>query len=129
MWKIPLPDLLAVGWTPIDPQTVAQTMPTEQVQDFGGERIRELEAQLMVERVRREAAERIAATAEAAARDLSMALRMLEAPRQQQPMDKPAGEDEQVQTTPTEQTLVSVPEQPVSVAEQPEQPRRRWWRW
>lgn len=117
-WKIPLEDLLAVGWTPVDP---TQSAPAEPASDGLSERVRELEQALALERAKREGAERLAAQTEANLADLRMALRMIE--------QKPAESAEQ----PSEQALSLTPEQPgLRLSEQapepPEQPkRRRWW--
>lgn len=102
-WRIPIEDLLAVGWKPIDPNRVSE--PAEAL-SVPSERVRELEGLLALERTRREAAERIAAMAEQNADDLRRAMRILEAA----PVSTPE----------------PAPDVPVSVP--PEAPRkRRWW--
>lgn len=102
-WRIPIEDLLAVGWKPVDPN---------QVSNAGGsvsgssERERELESLLAIERAKREAAERVASMAQESVEDLRRALRMLE--------QSPVRQAEYAPKTP-----VSVP---------PDAPRKsRWW--
>ena len=61
MWKIPVPDLLAVGWTPVDPDAEgADEVAAGGRADAAEVRVRELENLVELERVKREAAERIA---------------------------------------------------------------------
>lgn len=105
-WRIPVEDILAVGWKAVD----AYEEPTEQALDKPSERVRELEALLEVERAKRAAAERVAELAQQNADDLRMALRMIEAAPVKQPEQVP----EQVQIQPTE-----APPEPA--------PKRRWW--
>lgn len=123
-WKVPLEDLLAVGWKPIDP---ALNQATEQPADGLAERVRELEQALAVERARNEGLERVAAMAEASVADLRQAMKMIEASVSEQP-EPPS---EQVQDTPTEQPVMVGAEQPSERAEQPvsnpEPRRKRWW--
>lgn len=108
-WRIPVEDLLAVGWKPVDPHEVSP----EQVLSTPSERERELESLLAIERTKREAAEHIAAIATKSADDLSRALRMLEAA----PVRRPEpGPDIPVSTT---------ADVPVNAPETPR--RRRWW--
>lgn len=116
-WKIPLEDLLAVGWSPIDPTL---STPAEPVQESANERIAELERALELERVKREAAERIAAQTQANLADLRTALKMLEG----QAVSAPERAYEQPMSTPAEQPALRPPEQ---AAEPAEQPKRRWW--
>lgn len=109
-WRIPLEDLLAVGWKPVDPDRVSS--PAEYV-STPSERERELESLLAVERARREAAERVAAMAEQNADDLRRAMRILEGTAVRQP-------------EPVREVPVSVtPDVPVSAPEPTRQ--RRWW--
>lgn len=118
-WKIPLEDLLAVGWSPVDP---AQSASPEAVQDRNGERILELERALELERVRRESAEQLAAQTQANLADLRTALKMLEGAA----VSTPPAPAEQPQGLPPEQGPVNLHGQ---ASEPPEQPkRRRWWR-
>lgn len=117
-WKIPLEDLLAVGWSPVDP---TQSTSPEPVQDGMAERVRELEQALSLERVRRESAERLAAQTEANLADLRSALRMLEGKAVGEPVSAP----EAVLSTPPEPAPVSQPEEPSEPAGQPK--RRKWW--
>lgn len=130
-WKVPIEDLLAVGWKPVDPTLSAST---EQPPDDGAvDRVRQLEQALAVERSRRETAERIAAMAQANVADLRLALRMLEA----KPAERPVDTSEQPQSVPSEQPLNEAPEQVPGRAELPhEQPetspmergaRQSWW--
>lgn len=111
-WKIPLTNLLAVGWSPVDPES-----PPEPPENVAAERVRVLELELEVERTKRASAERIAAMAETHLEDMRRALRMLEGVRPV--VTEPA--PEQPMSVPTEPRLpepANVPEQPV---------RRRWW--
>ena len=102
-WRIPIEDLLAVGWKPVDPNQVST--PVEPVSG-PSERLRELESALAIERAKREAAERVAAMAQESVEDLRRALRMLE--------QSPVRQAEQATETP-----LSVPT---------DAPRkRRWW--
>jgi hypothetical protein len=79
-WKIPLPDLLAVGWKPngASPEPDLGS-PAGQPAAPMAERIRELEQALAGERARADAAERLAASFRQNSEDLRIALRMLEA--------------------------------------------------
>lgn len=114
VWKVPLEDLLAQGLSPVDPALSAVPEPVE---DGLAERVRELESALAVERARNEGLERLAASAEANAADLRLALRMLES--------APVAAQDEPMSSSTEQVAVSVPERGPEPAEQP---RRRWWR-
>lgn len=105
-WRIPVEDLLAVGWKPVD----TYEAPAERALSTPSERERELEALLEVERAKRAAAERVADMAQQNADDLRMALRMIEAA----PVVQPEPVVEQVQRQPTE-----------APAEAPA--KRRWW--
>ena len=116
-WKIPLEDLLAVGWSPIGP---ALSTPTEPVQESANERIAELERALELERVKREAAERIATQTQANLADLRTALKMLEGSSLSAHERAP----EPPVSTPAESPSLSTPE---PTYEAPERPRRRWW--
>lgn len=118
-WKIPLEDLLAVGWSPIDP---AQSAPSEPAPERSSERILELERALELERVRRESAERLAAMSEANLADLRTALKMLEG----QAVSSPERRTEQPEGLPTEQGRVNLREQASELPEHPK--KRRWWR-
>lgn len=119
VWRIPVEDLLAVGWRPVDPtQAVAPEVPMS----GPTERERELEGLLAVERAKREGAERLAAMAEASVADLRQALRMLE----QIPVRQAERAAEVPVPTPSG---LPVPEQPERPAEQAEQPKKRWWSW
>lgn len=118
-WKIPIEDLLAVGWSPVDP---TQSVPSEPVQNDANERIAELERALELERVKREAAERISAQTQANLADLRTALKMLEGAA----VSVPPTPVEQPVSLPPERGQVNLHEQ---ASEPPEQPkRRRWWR-
>lgn len=101
-WRIPLEDLLAVGWKPVDPDRVSEPAPPV---SGPTERERELESLLAVERAKREAAERIADMAQESVEDLRRAMRMLEAGSVSNPEPAPAA--------------------PVSAPM--EAPRKRWW--
>ena len=114
VWKVPLEDLLALGLRPVDPALGAVDEPVE---DGLSERVRELESALAVERARNEGLQRLAAAAEANAADLRLALRMLES--------APAVAQEAPMSRPTEQPVMSAPEQPLEPAGLP---RKRWWR-
>lgn len=105
-WRIPLEDLLAVGWKPVDTSEVSPEQPV----DTPSERVRELEGLLALERAKREAAERIAAMAERNADDLRRAMAMIEASSVSKP--EPAPE--------------AIPEALVNVAAEPPR-KRRWW--
>jgi len=123
-WKIPLPDLLAVGWKPSGPEP--EPAQPEHVSAPSGqpsrpaeaERINELEQALSRERARADAAERLAASFRQNAEDLRMALRMLEGGKVSSP-EPPA---EPALSVPSEQGM-SAPagqgEPALSVAEQP----------
>jgi Helix-turn-helix domain len=112
-WKVPLPDLLAVGWKPTGPEP-EQAQP-EQVSAPGGqpsepamaERVRELEQALSRERARAEAAERLAASFRQNAEDLRMTLRMLEGGKVSSP--EPPGEP--ALSLPSEQAISALSEQ------------------
>ncbi len=109
-WRIPLEDLLAVGWKPVDPNQVSN--PVEFVSN-PSERERELESLLAIEHAKREAAERVATMAQDSVEDLRRALRMLE----QAPSRQTEQASKQALSTPGEQ-----------VSGQPKQARkRRWW--
>jgi hypothetical protein len=109
-WRIPLEDLLAVGWKPVDTSEI----PPEKPVDTPSERVRELEGLLALERAKREAAERIAVMAERNADDLRRAMAMLEA----SPVSKP----EHIPEVAPE----PAPTAPVGTAEAPPR-KRRWW--
>lgn len=108
-WRIPLEDLLAVGWRPVDPDEA----PAGQPVDTPSERVRELESLLALERAKREAAERIAAMAERNADDLRRAMRILEAAPVRQPEPAPGV------------SVSTTPDAHVNASETPR--RRRWW--
>ena len=117
-WKIPLEDLLAVGWAPVDP---AQSAPPEPAPDRSQDRIAELERALELERVRRESAEQLAAQTQANLTDLRTALKMLEGAA----VSAPPAPAEQPVALPPERGQVNLHGQ---ATEPPEQPtRRRWW--
>lgn len=136
-WRFPLEDLLAIGLRPVDPAHAEQvSMPTEQGQPG---RLAELElevvelrSRLAVERERSAGLERLAQAAEANARDLRMALRMLEGGRAERPAERGP---ELPQSMPVEQAMsgpLSRAEQPtagqaVSVAERPGEGRSLGW--
>jgi Helix-turn-helix domain len=146
-WKVPLEDLLAVGWRPRDPtlstltelplSTLSERPPEQPNEQEQTDRIRELEQTLALERARADHLERIAALAQANAEDLRMALRMLEGRKPEQPVSNPELPHEQALSVPGEQPVSRGPEQPSEQDELPhEQPpapaapaRRRWWRW
>lgn len=115
VWKIPLPDLLAVGWKVVDPSadTPDVEAPATDV------RVVELEAELAVERAKREAAERVAAMAETHLEDMRRALRMLEGAKPMDPVSEPEPPAEPVLSAPADVP----PNNPM------EPPRRRWWHW
>lgn len=117
-WKIPLEDLLAVGWSPVDPALSASTEPAN---DGMAERVRELEHALTLERVRRESAERLAAQTEANLADLRLALRMIE----QKPPEAAEPPSEPALSLTTEQPGLRLSEQASELPEQPK--RRKWW--
>lgn len=133
-WRVPVEDLLANGLV-LSGQAQAEqlSVPSEQAQivrSEQGERVRELEGLLAVERARAEGLERIAAAAEANAADLRMALRMIEAAR---PERGEQAQGEQVSAL-SEQSVSSPPEQgEQGVSALPKHtapaPRRRWWQW
>lgn len=113
-WKIPLEDLLAVGWKPVDP---TQGLTPELPVSGPTERERELEGLLAVERARREGAERLAAMAEASVADLRQALRMLE--------QLPVRQAERPAEVPVSAPTGQPNEQPR--AQEAEVVKRRWW--
>ncbi|THJ64480.1 helix-turn-helix domain-containing protein [Arthrobacter echini] len=133
-WRVPVEDLLASGLV------LSGQAQAEQVSAFSeqgqvaapeqGERVRELEALLALERARAEGLERVAAAAEANAADLRMALRMIEAVRpergeQAQPeqVSKPSGQGMSTPPEQGEQGMSTPSEHPAST------PRRHWWQW
>lgn len=125
VWKVPLEDLLAVGWTTSAsatdmPSEPALSVPTvEPANHAADERIKELERALELERAKADAAAELAASYRENINDLRHALRMIEAPKvltverpEQDPMD--------MLSTPAEQpvsSLTPVPEQPFEPAE------------
>lgn len=133
-WRVPVEDLLASGLV-LSGQAQAEQVSasSEQGQVAApeqGERVRELEALLAVERARAEGLARVAAAAEANAADLRMALRMIEAVRperseQAQPEQVSAVTEQGVSTPPEQggQGVSAPPERPMPA------PRRRWWQW
>jgi Helix-turn-helix domain len=146
-WKVPLEDLLAVGWRPRDPtlskltelplSTLSERPPEQPNEQGQTDRIRELEQALALERARNESLERIAALAEAHAADLRMALRMLEAKAPEQPERAHEIPHEPALSMPSEQPMSKGPEQPSEQAELPHEqpspslaqpaPRQSWW--
>lgn len=110
-WRIPIEDLLAVGWRPNDPSKGSSLVSTPDEPVSGPtERERELESLLAIERAKREAAERIASMAQESVEDLRRAMRMLE--------QLPTRQAEPAQQVSPEQVVNTVPEPPR---------RRRWW--
>ena len=121
-WKIPLEDLLAVGWKPNAPaQSEPVSVPPEPDKSIN-DKVLELEQALMLERVKREAAEQANMQMKANLEDLRTAMRMIEA----KPVSVPVSEAEPAKGLPTEPASVRLPEQPLEATEQPR--KRRWWR-
>lgn len=121
-WKIPLEDLLAVGWKPNAPaQSEPVSVPPEPVPERHNERVAELERALELERVKRESAERLNAQIQANLDDLRQAMKMIEA----KPVSVPVSAPEPVKSLPTEPASARLPEQPLEATEQPR--KRRWW--
>lgn len=121
-WKIPLEDLLAVGWKPNAPaQSEPVSVPPEPVPERHNERVAELERALELERVKRESAERLNAQIQANLDDLRQAMKMIEA----KPVSVPVSVPEPVKSLPTEPAPERLPEQPLEATEQPR--KRRWW--
>ena len=117
-WKIPIEDLLAVGWKPTDTPVTAIA---ETSQIDVNLRITELESALEIERVRRETAEQITAQIQANLADLRTALKMIEG----RSVSAPESPVESVKTLPAEIPAES-PAGDTNVS--PEQPKRRWWK-
>jgi excisionase family DNA binding protein len=123
-WRFPLESLLAAGLKIVEPaQDERLTMPTEQGRPDAEQptaelrlRILELEKELAVEQAHRAGLERLAEAAEANARDLRMALRMLEAGKAEPAQVERVG-------TPSEHAASVA----VSSPEQPSRKRRWWW--
>lgn len=119
-WKIPLDDLLAVGWKPNAPTpepalSKPSELPTDQAMV---ERVRELEQALSAERARADAAENLAASFRQNADDLRMALRMIEGPR----LETPEPTSEQALSRPPEQPYAAPVEQDEQAQPAHEQP-------
>ncbi|MGP5124708.1 helix-turn-helix transcriptional regulator [Glutamicibacter ardleyensis] len=122
-WKIPLEDLLAVGWKPNAPaQPEPVSVPPEPVPERHNERVAELERALELERVKRESAERLNAQIQANLDDLRQAMKMIEA----KPMSVPVSVPEPAKVLPTEPAPERLPEQPLEATEQPK--KWRWWK-
>lgn len=120
-WKIPLEDLLAVGWKPNAPaQSEPVSVPPEPDKSIN-DKVLELEQALMLERVKREAAEQANMQMKANLEDLRTAMRMIEA----KPVSVPVSEPEPAKGLPTEPAPARLPEQPLEATEQPK--KRRWW--
>lgn len=120
-WKIPLEDLLAVGWKPNAPaQSEPVSAPPEPDKSIN-DKVLELEQALMLERVKREAAEQANMQMKANLEDLRTAMRMIEA----KPVSGPVSLPEPAKGLPTEPASARLPEQPQEPAEQPK--KRRWW--
>lgn len=120
-WKIPLEDLLAVGWKPNAPaQPEPVSVPPEPDKSIN-DKVLELEQALMLERVKREAAEQANMQMKANLEDLRTAMRMIEA----KPVSAPVSEAEPAKGLPTEPAPARLPEQPLEATEQPK--KRRWW--
>lgn len=120
-WKIPLEDLLAVGWKPNAPaQPEPVSVPPEPDKSIN-DKVLELEQALMLERVKREAAEQANMQMKANLEDLRTAMRMIEA----KPVSVPVSEAEPAKGLPTEPAPARLPEQPLEATEQPK--KRRWW--
>lgn len=98
-WKIPLEDLLAVGWSPAgQAQTEPVSVPAERVSEQSIERVVELERALELERVRREAAEQLNDQIQGNLDDLRKAMRMIEG----SPMSAPVSLPERTVSVPAE---------------------------
>lgn len=120
-WKIPLEDLLAVGWKPNAPaQPEPVSVPPEPNKSIN-DKVAELEHALTLERVRREAAEQANAQMKANLEDLRTAMRMIEA----KPVSSPVSVPEPAKGLPTEPVPERLREQPLEATEQPR--KRRWW--
>lgn len=120
-WKIPLEDLLAVGWKPNAPaQAEPVSVPPEPDVTIN-DRLIELERELAIERVKREAAEQANAQMRANLEDLRTAMRMIEA----KPVSAPVSAAEPALDLPSEREPERLPEQPNNATEQPK--KRRWW--
>lgn len=120
-WKIPLEDLLAVGWKPNAPaQPEPVSVPPEPNKSIN-DKVAELEHALTLERVRREAAEQANAQMKANLEDLRTAMRMIEA----KPVSSPVSVPEPAKGLPSEPAPARLPEQPLEATEQPK--KRRWW--
>ena len=133
VWRVPIEDLLAAGLKVIDParteqvtQAIDQAQPApEQATVNLRDQVAELERALAVERARNEGLERAAAAAEQNARDLRMALRMLEVSRPEQAhVGRLSTVTEQAVSNPAEQP----PTRHATTLEQPagQRPRTRW---
>lgn len=94
-WRIPLEDLLAVGWAPVPPAhpepasgtlSAPSGLPGGQGNQTLAERVAELEQALELERVKRQALEQVNRNYEATLDDLRVALRMLE-PARREPVE------------------------------------------
>ena len=121
-WKIPLEDLLAVGWKPNAPaQPEPVSVPPEPDKSIN-DKVLELEQALMLERVKREAAEQANMQMKANLEDLRTAMRMIEA----KPMSVPVSVPEPAKVLPTEPAPERLPEQPLEATEQPK--KWRWWK-
>ena len=120
-WKIPLEDLLAVGWKPNAPaQPEPVSVPPEPNKSIN-DKVAELEHALTIERVKREAAEQANAQMKANLEDLRTAMRMIEA----KPVSVPVSVPEPAKVLPTEPAPERLPEQPLDATERPK--KRRWW--
>ena len=120
-WKIPLEDLLAVGWKPNAPAQSEPVSVTPEPDKSINDKVLELEQALMLERVKREAAEQANMQMKANLEDLRTAMRMIEA----KPVSVPVSEAEPAKGLPTEPAPARLPEQPLEATEQPR--KRRWW--
>lgn len=121
-WKIPLEDLLAVGWKPNAPaQPEPVSVPPEPDKSIN-DKVLELEHALTLERVKREAAEQANMQMKANLEDLRQAMKMIEA----KPVSAPVSVPEPAKVLPTEPAPERLPEQPLEATEQPK--KWRWWK-
>lgn len=120
-WKIPLEDLLAVGWSPNAPAQREPVSAPPELASTVDSKVAELERELAIERVRREAAEQQNLQMKANLEDLRTAMRMIEG----KPVSVPESVADPAPDLPTELAPERLPEQPLEATERPR--KRRWW--
>ena len=123
-WRIPVTDLIGAGYNPgkvewSDPEQTTTPATPEPQQGASDARLRELEQELAQERLRRANAEQIAEERRARIEDLKMAMRLLEAP---------ANEDGSQYGQPgSNRSTNDLDQGPSDLGHSGPQPRQGWW--